>query len=149
MACRCGISFCAECLHKLSLMGAGEPFADHFSQGGDTVAIPFQVLEVPDFKDGPINRPSAFIGPTHSAAPMPPAAALTHQMQVIDLATPNTEWGGGYANRQGTYLTIEPTLKPPLEFPRYDYAAMDTEKLLEEARQRVAMLPPIDEKFEL
>jgi hypothetical protein len=91
-------------------------------------------------------RPSRSIGPTDAVSPFPPSKALSHKLQAIDLWTPNTEWGGGllqytqqgYAgNRQGTYPTIEPTLRPPLELPRYNYAAMDSEALYEEAQRRV------------
>ena len=91
-------------------------------------------------------RPSRFIGPTDEVSPFPPSKALTHKLQTIDKWTPNTEWGGGLlqytekgyvGNRQGTYPNIEPTLRPPLELPRYNYAAVDSEALYEEAQKRV------------
>jgi len=97
----------------------------------------------------PYDRPfrsSRFIGPTDEVSPFPPSKALTHRLQVIDRWTPNTDWGGGLlqytekgyiGTRQGTYPTIEPTLRPPLELPRYNYAAMDSEALYEEAQRRV------------
>ena len=121
-----------------------DPTADYFDERSvayQSVAIPFEITPVGDLeaiKASPIVRPTTNVGPTN--APLPPAAVLSHDLQVIDLATPNTEWGGGYGtDRQGTYLMIGAQAKTePLEFPRYSYAAVDSQKLYEQAVENVA-----------
>jgi len=128
------------------LLRVGEPVADYFDEQAvayQTVSIPFEITPVGDLefvKASPIVRATTNVGPTN--APLPPAAVLSHDLQVIDLCTPNTEWGGGYGtNRQGTYLTIGAQMKTaPLEFPRYSYAAVDTDALYNQAQERVAAL---------
>lgn len=128
------------------LLRVAEPTADWYDEQSvayQTVAIPFEITAVGDLefiKASPLVRPTTNVGPTN--APLPPAAVLSHDLQVIDLCTPNTEWGGGYGtDRQGTYLTIGAQEKTqPLELPRYSYAAMDTDTLYEQAQQQVANL---------
>ena len=95
----------------------------------------------------PTSRP---IGPTDEAATLPFATGLSHRLQVIDRWQENTDWGPGYlqynpkhggydGTRQGTYPTLWWQDRPPLELPRYNYAAVDSQALYDEARQRVAM----------
>lgn len=109
----------------------------NFARAAEHVVTPF-VAPVQELKP-PVGllRPSNPIGPTDVNSPLPPATALSSKMATVDVWTPNTEWGGGYANRQGTYLTIETTLRPPLELPRYSYAAIDSDALYQEAQRRV------------
>jgi hypothetical protein len=131
------------CDFGASLDRVFDPTADYYDERSvayQTVSIPFEITPVGDLelvKASPIVRPSAFIGPTN--APLPPSAALSHDLQVIDLCTPNTEWGGGYGtDRQGTYLMIGAQMKTePLELPRYSYAAVDSDKLYNQAVQNV------------
>jgi len=116
----------------------GEPFADWYRDGHQREFVPFQTDDVADIKADPLIRGSNLIGPTDRNTPYPLAMALSQREQVIDLCTPNTEWGAGYANRQGTYLTIGAQAHAPLEAPRYSYAAIDTDALLEQAQANVA-----------
>jgi len=94
----------------------------------------------------PTSRP---IGPTDQAATLPFSTGLSHKLQVIDRWARNTDWGGGMlaynpkhggydGTRQGTYPTLWFQDRPPLELPRYNYAAMDSQALYDEAQQRVA-----------
>ncbi len=123
-----------------------EPTADYFDEQAvayQTVSIPFQIAPVGDLeliKASPITRPTTNVGPTN--APLPPAAVLSHDLQVIDLCTPNTQWGGGYGiYRAGTYPTVISAIKTqPLEMPRYSYAAIDTDKLYAQAQANIADL---------
>ena len=124
----------------------GEPVADYFDEQAvayQTVTVPFQIVPVGDLeaiKSSPIVRPTNPIGPTN--APLTPASVLSHELQVIDLCTPNTEWGGGYGPyRQGTYLMIGAQQKTePLELPRYSYAAIDTQHIYQQAQANIAAL---------
>jgi len=128
------------------LQRVGEPVADYFDEQAvayQTVSIPFEIMPVGDLeaiKCTPFTRATTNVGPTN--APLTPASVLSHDLQVIDLCTPNTEWGGGYGtNRQGTYLMIGAQMKTqPLELPRYSYAAVDTEALYRQAQDRVAAM---------
>ncbi len=100
-------------------------------------------------------RPSRPIGPTDQAATLPFGTGLVNRLQVIDKWTPRTEWGGGLlrygvgpngekggysGTRQGTFPTKWWQDRPPLELPRYNYAAMDTQALYDQARERVSAL---------
>lgn len=123
----------------------GEPVADWFDEQAvayQTVSIPFMITPVGDtdaIKATPGVYKTTNVGPTN--APLPPAAVLSHDLQVIDVCTPNTDWGGGYADRNATYLKIGAQMKTqPLELPRYSYAAIDSDKLYAEAQARVAQM---------
>ncbi len=124
----------------------GEPTADYYDEQSvayQTVSVPFQIVPVGDLeaiKASPLVRASTDVGP--SDAPLMPGQVLSHDLQVIDLCTPNTEWGGGYGPyRQGTYLTIGAQEKTqPLELPRYSYAAMDTDAIYQKAQDNIAAL---------
>ena len=138
------------------LSKVGEPVADWYDEQAvayQSVTIPFAITPVGDLdniKVTPFVRATTNVGPTN--APLPPAAVLSHDLQVIDLCTPNTDWGGGFlqynqathsyeGDRQGTYLTAITALKTvPLELPRYSYAAIDTDALYKQAQDKVAAL---------
>jgi hypothetical protein len=122
-----------------------DPTADYFDEQSvayQSISIPFEISPVGDLEEikvSPFVRASNFIGPTN--APLMPASVLSHDLQVIDLCTPNTEWGGGYEDRNATYLTIGAQMKTePLELPRYSYAAVDSSKLYAQAQDNVAAL---------
>jgi hypothetical protein len=138
----CGCSFPGSCNGNTDFLESKSPFADKFSPGGESDFTPFQDPFAPELKGDPFIRPSNLIGPTDEHSTLPPSSAMSNKLQTIDVWTPNTEWGGGYGQfdgaRDGTYLTIGAQAHAPLEGPRYSYAAMNTEELLEEAERRVA-----------
>ncbi len=132
----CGCFYGGLCATDPSLLD-GTPFGSWYVDGHQREFVPFEVNMVDDLKADPLVRGSNLIGPTDRNTPYPMAAALSSKEQVIDLCTPNTEWGGGYAVRQGTYLNIGAQAHAPLEMPRYSYAAIDTDALLQQAEENV------------
>jgi hypothetical protein len=143
----CGCSYLGERSADTDSLLAKSPFGgDFFANGHEHVYIPFPegfiYQNVPDPVQLTPIRPSEKIGDLGSSVPYPMGMAMPQRLQVCDIWNPNQQWGGGYGqnpgDRDGTYLTIGAQEHAPLEFPRYSYAAIDTEKLLEEAEARVA-----------
>jgi hypothetical protein len=70
--------------------------------------------------------------PTDRVTPQYPALHLARGLQAVDSCTPVTEWQHNYG-----FQMIVDTQLPALESPRYSYAAIDANDLLDEARSRV------------
>lgn len=132
-----------SCSCGLDTLFAKSPFTGGFSDGLEHVVFRFPEgfwrQELPDVKDTPFMRPSSLHGNTADNAPMPLATKLSQMVQDVMSWTPNTDWGGGYTDRNGTYLTIGAQQKPPLEYERYSFAIIDTEDLLTAAQEQEAV----------
>ncbi len=58
--------------------------------------------------------------------------ALSHLLVIVQPSVPRPDWVHNYG-----FVEIQDTLKPALELPRYSYAAIDQEQLIEDAKARL------------
>lgn len=107
-----------------------DPLSGGYASPLVVVAVPVP-LSFPGVRaDTPSVVQTSFIGPTR-----PPIAldqCLSRRMAVSDFCTPFTGWMHNYG-----FQEIDDTQKPGLEFPRYSYAALSQDELIDEARDRI------------
>lgn len=122
--------------------GKGGPLADWYE--APLVHINKRSPAAPGYdvaQPAPRLRPTEPIGPGYAYTPHPPATALARWHTDLDEGEQEGPFGGAACpvtapQRNYGYANIYSRQVEPLEGPRYSYAAMDTELILEEAQAR-------------